>query len=122
MAEVIGYCRFCGQSMMIESENKDDQELINYEVSKHCLCDGARLERSREQQKMITEVNLDEVVGEINQDIADIMKMFIQEMQEGRANAVTLKLANDITVSMKYNSKGELILKKEQKKGTVVSA
>lgn len=86
--QVVGTCRFCGQTRVYDWELDDPDE----EATKDCVCrDG---EAYRERSRVLTAAgeNIEAIFGEKMPDVAEVFQGLKGQVYDGRIGTVTIKL------------------------------
>jgi len=108
----IGYCAFCGQSQLIETDKYWPQEVRNRYATEHCNCDAARAaarkkeaeeERLRERQRRINSAVLDiqNMISDIGlQDVASILQQCVPKLIDDVFRKVTISVDTHTTVML----------------------
>ena len=82
-----GFCKYCGQSKIIEADEEMSQDLIDDLVTEDCNCDGAAKARSRKNRLR----KIEEFVSEhFKDEIQDFVKDAINETENGTWEKITL--------------------------------
>lgn len=100
----IGYCRFCGNSRIVEVADPDkvyEQTDLDYLAADQCTCEGACHERKLRADKETTESYIDNLVDK--EEVAAAIKGFIEPLQSYKAVKVTVKIDDKTTVSLSVN-------------------
>lgn len=105
-----GACEFCGQTSMIEVDERLSQAEINELVTKRCTCPGAIASRKKEDKMAAAHENIRELFG------VDDASYWLQEavnlIGDGWINSVTVDFGNGQKAKIKATSKGAIIAQK----------
>lgn len=70
-----GTCKYCGQIVLIDSQEDMSEAERNYYAVEQCSCDGAKKEREREQRILAANAYIDEAFED--EKAQDLMKAAI---------------------------------------------
>lgn len=112
----IGYCRYCGNSRMIEEPEESEHELDQTEIDDiatwECECQAAKKARSKEEQRRICIDNIKGMIEEEYPDVAGILTECIPLVQEAAIDKVVFNMPDGRKISMK-DSRDGIVIKKE---------
>lgn len=111
MKSEIGYCKFCGQSRVMEVPDDYTQELIDADATKKCNCEEAQYENAINDMINHTEYQLGEVLKE-HEKIREMSLRMVEPLARNTISkygvsfgSYALKLtrkSGKISISLKY--------------------
>ena len=108
---MIGICKFCGQSMQLAPECNADEENLNYIATMQCSCDEAKHFQDMEN----IEKEIDEMWGEGLKEQADLTKLAVRLLDEGKIAAFVITKNEVLSISGRKTAKNEIRIKKTEK-------
>lgn len=108
---VRGTCHYCGQIRdVVVGDNTDlSQEEIDYFAALDCDCAGSRKVQDLENDKNVTEANIDTLFeGKEDHPAADILKKCIPLIQHSSISSISLQLNETTKINLGTTSKGAL--------------
>lgn len=112
---VAGWCKCCGNQVLIRAFGLKTQEEYDEEATRQCNCDGAEELRYRAEQASIAHGKAKSMLEEINLDVAAIISRAIDLAAEKKLKQLTVKLEKGITIKVTVTSKSTIKLVKETK-------
>lgn len=100
MKNAIGYCKYCGQSKMIEVPDSYEQNLIDEDVTDKCNCPEAQAEAQIKQIINHAEFQLKEMLKEVNQDIVKLSLHMVEPIARNVISKYSIAFGS-YTLSMK---------------------
>ena len=108
-------CRFCGQMVQIEADEKLTKPQAEEKATMTCQCPEAVEYQKEKQQKEKALKNVSVLFGEdaapekrIGEGIVSILQAAVEEIYSGGLAKVTLNLRGGVKASISQNSKGEI--------------
>lgn len=108
-------CRFCGQMMQIQSEEKLTQPQAEEEATMSCTCDAAIEYQKEKQRKDKAMKNVSVLFGEgaapekrVGEGVVNILRAAVEEIYTGGVARVALNLRGGVKASISQNAKGEI--------------
>lgn len=108
-------CRFCGQMVQIETEEKLTQPQAEEKATVICTCDAAVEYQKEKQRKDKAMKNVSVLFGEdaapekrASEGIVNILRAAVEEIYAGGLARVTLNLRGGVKASISQNAKGEI--------------
>lgn len=108
-------CRFCGQMVQLDTEEKLTQPQAEEKATMSCTCPEAVKYQKKKQRKEKAMKNVSVLFGEdaapekrAGEDIVDILRAAVEEIYTGGLAKVTLNLRGGVKASISQNSKGEI--------------
>lgn len=99
-------CRFCGQMVQIDSEEKLTQPQAEEQATMSCTCEQAVEYQKEKQRKEKAMQNVAALFGEAA----------VEEIYTGGLAKVTLNLRGGVKTSISQNSKGEINVERTETK------
>lgn len=116
-------CRFCGQMVQIDSEEKLTQPQAEEQATMSCTCEQAVEHQKEKQRKEKAMQNVAALFGEAaapekrcSEGIVNILKAAVEEIYTGGLAKVTLNLRGGVKASISQNSKGEINVERTETK------
>lgn len=116
-------CRFCGQMIQIQTEEKLTQPQAEEEATMYCVCDAAVEYQKEKQRKERAIKNVSVLFGEdaapekrVGENIVDILRAAVEEIYTGGLAKVSLNLRGGVKASISQNSKGEINVERTETK------
>ena len=106
---IFGYCRFCGNSRIVEVKDPDklyEQNELDLMAAEQCNCEGACHERKKSADRQTTEAYIDDLVDK--EELAKALKNFIEPLQDYKAQSITVKIDEKTKFSMSVGQDGAL--------------
>ena len=114
-------CRFCGQMVQIDSEEKLTQPQAEEQATMSCTCEQAVEYQKEKQRKEKAMQNVAALFGEAaapekrcSEGIVNILKAAVEEIYTGGLAKVTLNLRGGVKASISQNSKGEINIERNR--------
>lgn len=112
MKNAIGYCKYCGQSKMIEVPDSYEQDYIDADVTDKCTCPEATAESKVQQIITHTEFQLKEMFKDNSEAILQKALYMIEPLARNSINKITIGFGaytlsmkakpDKISISLKY--------------------
>ena len=116
-------CRFCGQMVQLEADEKLTQPQAEEKATMSCTCPEAVEYRKEKQRKENALKNVSVLFGEdaapekrIGEGIVNILRAAVEEIYSGGLAKVTLNLRGGVKASISQNSKGEINVERTETK------
>ena len=116
-------CRFCGQMVQIEADEKLTQPQAEEKATMSCTCPEAVEYQKEKQRKEKALKNVSVLFGEdaapekrIGEGIVNILRAAVEEIYSGGLAKVTLNLRGGVKASISQNSKGEINVERTETK------
>lgn len=108
-------CRFCGQMVQLDTEEKLTQPQAEEQATMSCTCPEAVEYQKEKQRKEKAMKNVSVLFGEdaapekrAGEGIVNILRAAVEEIYTGGLAKVTLNLRGGVKASISQNSKGEI--------------
>lgn len=108
-------CRFCGQMVQLDTEEKLTQPQAEEQATMSCTCAEAVEYQKEKQRKEKAMKNVSVLFGEdaapekrAGEGIVNILRAAVEEIYTGGLAKVTLNLRGGVKASISQNSKGEI--------------
>lgn len=108
-------CRFCGQMVQLDTEEKLTQPQAEEQATMTCTCPEAVEYQKEKQRKEKAMKNVSVLFGEdaapekrAGEGIVNILRAVVEEIYTGGLAKVTLNLRGGVKASISQNSKGEI--------------
>ena len=118
-----GVCRFCGQTIAIETEESLTSPQLAEEATMRCTCEQAVEYQKEKQRKEKAMMNVSALFGEnaapdkrCGEGIVNILKAAVEEIYTGGLAKVTLNLRGGVKASISQNAKGEINVERTETK------
>lgn len=102
---MIGYCRFCGQSLMVDGDPDMTEEELNQLAASKCTCPGAVQAAWKNAVLEEYEQNLEVLFGK-KPELKDLMADAGDMIMSGRIKKITITEAQGKTISLAQKEKG----------------
>lgn len=116
-------CRFCGQMVQIDTEEKLTQPQAEEEATMTCTCAEAVDYQKEKQRKEKAMKNVSVLFGEdatpdkrAGEGIVNILRAAVEEIYTGGLAKVTLNMRGGVKASISQNSKGEINVERTETK------
>ncbi|MBU9728286.1 hypothetical protein [Diplocloster modestus] len=116
----VGMCRFCGQTHMIQTEDKWTDPQLEEEATRICECDEAKAYQDSVTKKERTKKRIDELCGEgagsnfIHADIADGLKKFADYICDKRVKEISVTVTSGEKVKIKMLAKDKVKIERSK--------
>lgn len=118
-----GVCRFCGQTIAIETEESLTSPQLAEEATMRCTCEQAVEYQKEKQRKEKALKNVSVLFGQdaapekrVGEEIVSILSAAVEEVYTGGLAKVTLNLRGGIKASVSQNAKGEINVERTETK------
>lgn len=118
-----GTCRFCGQTIAIESEESLTSPQLAEEATMRCTCEQAVEYQKEKQRKEKALKNVSVLFGQdaapekrVGEEIVSILSAAVEEIYTGGLAKVTLNLRGGVKASVSQNAKGEINVERTETK------
>lgn len=108
-------CRFCGQMVQLDTEEKLTQPQAEEQATMTCTCPEAVEYQKEKQRKEKAMKNVSVLFGEdaapekrAGEGMVNILRAVVEEIYTGGLAKVTLNLRGGVKASISQNSKGEI--------------
>lgn len=116
-------CRFCGQMVQIDTEEKLTKPQAEEQATMTCSCSEAVEYQKEKQRKEKAMKNVSVLFGEdaapekrAGEGIVNILRAAVEEIYTGGLAKVTLNLRGGVKASISQNSKGEINVERTETK------
>ena len=118
-----GVCRFCGQTIAIETEESLTSPQLAEEATMRCTCEQA-VDFNKEKQRTDKALkNVSVLFGQdaapekrVGEEIVSILSAAVEEIYTGGLAKVTLNLRGGVKASVSQNAKGEINVERTETK------
>lgn len=120
MSKTIGYCKYCGNSRIVELPNPDKdytQEDLDFYAADQCTCEGACHARKRQADRETAASYIDNLVDK--EQLAAALKNFIEVLQDYKAQSITVKVDEKTKLSISVGQDGALSVQRVDTMKTV---
>lgn len=118
-----GVCRFCGQTIAIETEESLTSPQLTEEATMRCTCEQAVEYQKEKQRKEKALKNVSVLFGQdaapekrVGEEIVSILSAAVEEIYTGGLAKVTLNLRGGVKASVSQNAKGEINVERTETK------
>lgn len=118
-----GVCRFCGQTIAIETEESLTSPQLAEEATMRCTCEQAVEYQKEKQRKEKALKNVSVLFGQdaapekrVGEEIVSILSAAVEEIYTGGLAKVTLNLRGGVKASVLQNAKGEINVERTETK------
>ena len=118
-----GVCRFCGQTIAIETEESLTSPQLAEEATMRCTCEQAVEYQKEKQRKEKALRNVSVLFGQdaapekrVGEEIVSILSAAVEEIYTGGLAKVTLNLRGGVKASVSQNAKGEINVERTETK------
>ena len=118
-----GVCRFCGQTIAIETEESLTSPQLAEEATMRCTCEQAVEYQKEKQRKEKALKNVSVLFGQdaapekrVGEEIVSILSAAVEEIYTGGLAKVTLNLRGGVKSSVSQNAKGEINVERTETK------
>mgnify|MGYP000475510378 CR=1 FL=1 len=118
-----GTCRFCGQTIAIETEESLTSPQLAEEATMRCTCEQAVEYQKEKQRKEKALKNVSVLFGQdaapekrVGEEIVSILSAAVEEIYTGGLAKVTLNLRGGVKASVSQNAKGEINVERTETK------
>lgn len=118
-----GVCRFCGQTIAIETEESLTSPQLAEEATMRCTCEQAVEYQKEKQRKEKALKNVSVLFGQdtapekrVGEEIVSILSAAVEEIYTGGLAKVTLNLRGGVKASVSQNAKGEINVERTETK------
>lgn len=116
-------CRFCGQMVQLDTEEKLTQPQAEEQATMSCTCPEAVEYQKEKQRKDKAMKNVSLLFGEdaapdkrVGEGIVNILRAAVEEIYSGGLAKITLNLRGGVKGSISQNSKGEINVERTETK------
>lgn len=116
-------CRFCGQMVQIDTDEKLTQPQAEEQATMTCTCADAVDYQKEKQRKEKAMKNVSVLFGEdatpdkrAGEGIVNILRAAVEEIYTGGLAKVTLNMRGGVKASISQNSKGEINVERTETK------
>ena len=118
-----GACRFCVQTIAIETEESLTSPQLAEEATMRCTCEQAVEYQKEKQRKEKALKNVSVLFGQdaapekrVGEEIVSILSAAVEEIYTGGLAKVTLNLRGGVKASVSQNAKGEINVERTETK------
>jgi len=118
-----GVCRFCGQTIAIETEESLTSPQLAEEATMRCTCEQAVEYQKEKQRKEKALKNVSVLFGQdaapekrVGEEIVSILSAAVEKIYTGGLAKVTLNLRGGVKASVSQNAKGEINVERTETK------
>ena len=106
----MGFCRFCGQGLMVEAKEGYVQDDLDLEATYSCNCSEARKMREREDQRDEALGNIEDLVSQKYPEMAAVLYECVDPVQNGKIKNVAVSNDEGVKATLAINM-GKIKLK-----------
>ena len=117
---MIGYCKFCGQSRFIETEDEMTQEEANKQATEICECYEATHEAWKNSTLKVFEGDL-EMMFEKAPEIKKLLRYAGEKIIDNKMIQITVRRSTNQTISLKLKDHGLCITRTDRTKEESIS-
>lgn len=118
--ELVGYCKFCGQAIMVHADETYTEDDLNEIATDKCKCGQATNYRWKKSVQEVYMQDLEVVFGE-NEAMKELFARAGKMVIDGKISAISVKQSAEKTLSLKMKGSGLCIQTTEKKKTENVS-
>lgn len=112
---VAGWCKCCGNQVLIRSFGLTTQDEFDNEATRQCSCDGAEEIRYREEQASLAHAKAEKMLDDVNPDVVAVVNRAIDLAAGRKIQQLSLKLGKGIAIKITVTAKGKIKITKETK-------
>ena len=115
-----GTCRFCGQQIMVETEEQLTKEQLEEEATRQCTCDDAKLYADQVTKKERVKKRIIELCGEgagerkLNDEIINGLDIFADLICEKSVKELQLMIKNGERIKIKMLAKDKVKIERSK--------
>lgn len=117
---MIGYCRFCGQSRLIEAEDGMTEEDANKRATELCECVDATHEAWKNSTLEVFGQDLEVMFGK-RPEIKRLLRYAGEQILDNKMIALTVRRSTEQTISLKLKDHGLCITRTDRTKEESIS-
>lgn len=117
---MIGYCRFCGQSRMVDGGPEMTEDELNQLATSICECPGATHDAWKQSTMEVFGQDLEMMFGK-HPEVKTLLRYAGEQIIDGKMLALTIKRSGEQTIGLKLKDKGLCITKSVRIKEESVS-
>ena len=117
---MIGYCRFCGQSRHIETEDEMTQEEANVKATENCECYEATHEAWKNSTLRTFEGDLEMMFAKVP-EIKTLLRFAGEKIIDNKMLSITVRRSTEQTISLKLKDHGLCITRTDKTKEESIS-
>lgn len=110
MMTVTGFCKYCGQAMMVECEENATEEQINEKASEKCICAEAEEVRETIMSEERARKNVVELFGQ--HDASEVLIAAVHPVAIRAIDSVTINIPNGVKGTVTLGNNGKVKVKK----------
>ena len=107
-----GNCKYCGNKRIVKGDPDMTQEELDYLATEECDCNKATLERKRENEAKVAEVNIENLFGESAPAAAELLKKSIYAIQHGSLKKVGIQIDAKVKAEIGLSAKDTVVVKR----------
>lgn len=100
-----GTCRFCGQSIVVETCGGLSEDMLMEFATEKCNCVDAKAERKKNKQIETTYDNIHQIMGQGG--AADVMVSAVIPVYKGEIDSVSVNIGNGTRVTLQMTGDGK---------------
>lgn len=116
---MLGYCKYCGQSMMTD---RDTQEGADYEAEMNCKCKEGMENRNTEDMKEAAKSNVNALFEDEDEITINVMYVTIDALAAGAIKKCSIKIDERTSCNLIRTAKDGIQIKKDYKENFVLEA
>lgn len=117
---MIGYCRFCGQSRFVETDDDMTQDDANKIATQMCECVEATHEAWKNSTLEVFEQDLEMIFGKAP-EIKKLLKYAGEKIIDNKMISITIRRNSEQTIMLKLKDHGLCITKTDRTKEESIS-
>lgn len=103
-----GFCKYCGQARVIESDKELTSEQLDAEATWECNCNEALQARARKEYKRNAEMDIDDLFGEEMPEATKFLKSAIPLLAERKIFDLSLNIDGRFKAKLKSTPVGKI--------------
>lgn len=112
---VAGWCRCCGNQVIIRAFGLKTQTEYDDEATRQCNCDGAEEIRNKEEQKALAMKKLNSITKDERQQTITLLTYAVDMAADRRIKELNVKINDTTKFKVSISSKGKIKITKEVK-------
>ena len=102
---MIGYCRFCGQSRMVDGDPTMSEEELNQLATSICECSGATHEAWKNSTMEVYDQDLEVLFGK-RPEIKKLMHYAGEQILDGKMISLSIKQSGEKSIGLRLKDMG----------------
>ena len=92
-----GTCKYCGQTMMVETEYQEYADKI---ATDECKCEEGREYRNIEEWKVEAKANIDALTEDVGATITEAMEKVVDAIAAGECKKASIKINERVSINI----------------------